>query len=153
MQGKETYRHKLGIIIPVYKLRETYLKQCVESVLDQDDLDLEVVLVDDCSPDNCGKLCEKYAAQDCRIKVVHHEVNKGLPAARNTGLEHINSEWVSFVDGDDWVDPKSFSRLISRLEQLEKKQDKYNNLQERVLANEKDIKHIYYEIDELKGGK
>ena len=123
MQGQGKHKHKLGVVIPVYKLREIYLEQCVESVLDQDNLDLEIVLVDDCSPDDCGKLCEEYAAKDSRIKVVHHDVNKGLPEARNTGLEHINSEWVSFVDGDDWVDPKSFSLLMNRIEHLDKRPD------------------------------
>ena len=120
MQGKETHKHKLGIIIPVYKLRETYLKQCVESVLDQNDLDLEIILVDDYSPDDCGNLCDEYAKRDSRIKAVHHEANRGLPSARNTGLEHINSEWVSFVDGDDWVDPKTFSVLMNKIECLKK---------------------------------
>ena len=123
MQGKETHKHKLGIIIPVYKLRESYLKQCVYSVLDQDDLDLEIVLVDDCSPDNCGGICEELASNDCRIKVVHHEKNKGLPAARNTGLAAVDSEWVSFVDGDDWVDSRTFSALMERIEQLDRRPD------------------------------
>lgn len=123
MQDIVAYKHKLAVIIPVYKLRENYLKQCVDSVLDQENLDMEIILVDDCSPDDCGKICEEYATQDSRIKVVHHEVNKGLPAARNTGLSHANSEWVSFVDGDDWVDSKTFSHIFDRIEQLDSPPD------------------------------
>lgn len=123
MQGKKTHKHKLGIIIPVYKLRESYLRECVNSVLDQDNLDMEIVLVDDCSPDNCGDVCEELASNDCRIKVVHHEKNKGLPAARNTGLAAVDSEWVSFVDGDDWVDSQTFSIILERVGQLDKSPD------------------------------
>ena len=123
MKEKETNRHTLGIVIPVYKLKEKYLRQCIESILNQTELDLEVILVDDCSPDNCGLLCDEFAASNSKIKVIHHEKNKGLPAARNTGLSYLNSEWVSFVDGDDWVDIDTFSIILKKIKALKNKPD------------------------------
>ena len=97
---------KISIIIPVYKV-EKYLDRCVQSVLNQSFSDFEVILVDDGSPDQCPRLCEKYKEQDERVVVLHRQ-NGGLSAARNSGLhwviENSNSEWVTFIDSDDWID-------------------------------------------------
>ncbi len=95
----------ISVIVPVYKV-EAYLDRCVESILRQSFRDLELILVDDGSPDNCGKMCDAWAKKDSRIRVIHQE-NGGLSAARNAGLDWLaansNSSWVAFVDSDDWI--------------------------------------------------
>ena len=91
----------VSIIIPVYKV-EPYLRQCIESVLAQTHSALDIILVDDGSPDRCGEICEEYAARDSRIRVIHQE-NGGLSAARNTGLEVVKGNYITFVDSDDFV--------------------------------------------------
>ena len=98
----------ISVIVPVYKV-ETYLHRCVDSILNQSFRDFELILVDDGSPDNCGSICDDYAGQDHRIRVIHQE-NGGLSAARNAGLDwvfaHSKSTWLTFVDSDDWVSPE-----------------------------------------------
>lgn len=92
----------ISIIVPVY-LVEPYLKKCVDSILRQSYSHLEVILVDDGSPDLCGKICDEYAALDQRIHVIHKE-NGGLSSARNAGLDHASGEYITFIDSDDAVD-------------------------------------------------
>lgn len=91
----------ISIIVPIYKV-EKYLKRCVNSLLAQSYSDFELILVDDGSPDNCGNICEEYAAKDTRIRVIHKE-NGGLSDARNAGLGIAKGEYIAFVDSDDWV--------------------------------------------------
>lgn len=91
----------LSVIIPVYNV-ENYLTRCVESVLGQAYSDLEIILVDDGSPDGCPALCDTFAEADSRIKVIHKE-NGGLSSARNAGLEICKGEYVFFIDSDDWL--------------------------------------------------
>ena len=91
----------ISVIIPVYKV-EPYLSRCVDSVLGQTYQNLEIFLVDDGSPDNCGRICDDYAAKDCRIKVIHKQ-NGGLSDARNAALDVCTGEYISFVDSDDYV--------------------------------------------------
>ncbi len=92
----------ISIIIPIYKV-EKYLKKCVDSVIAQTYKDIEIILVDDGSPDGCPAICDEYAKKDSRIKVVH-KTNGGLLNARKTGLEHASGEYIGFVDGDDWIE-------------------------------------------------
>ena len=92
----------LSVIIPVYKV-EKYLRQCVDSVINQTYKNLEIILVDDGSPDNCGKICDEYAQKDRRIKVIHQE-NQGVSAARNLGTKLAQGEYITYVDSDDWLD-------------------------------------------------
>ncbi len=102
----------ISVIIPVYNV-ETYLRQCVDSILGQTYRDLEVILVDDGSPDGCPAICDNYALQDSRIKVIH-KVNGGLSDARNVGLEAACGEYVMFVDSDDyWCKSTVVSELVS----------------------------------------
>lgn len=104
----------ISIIIPVYKV-EQYLNECIESVLNQSYKNLEIILIDDGSPDNCGKICDEYAKIDKRIKVVHKE-NGGLSSARNTGLDIANGEYISFIDSDDYVSKKFIKVLYDLCE-------------------------------------
>ena len=93
---------KVSIIVPVYKV-ENYLSNCIESLIGQTLKDIEIILVDDGSPDNSGKICDQYAEKDNRITVVH-KTNGGVSAARNDGLKKANGDWVIFCDSDDWMD-------------------------------------------------
>ena len=103
----------ISVIIPVYNV-EKYLKKCVDSVLNQTYDNLEIILVDDGSPDNCGKMCDDYAGKDSRIKVVHKE-NGGLPSARNAGIDAANGEFITFVDSDDYIHEKMVETLYNNL--------------------------------------
>lgn len=95
-------KDKVSIIIAVYKA-EKYFPKCMESVLNQTYDNLEIILVDDGSPDNCPKMCDDYVAQDKRVKVIHQK-NGGVSAAWNTGLNNVTGDYVAFVDSDDWVE-------------------------------------------------
>ena len=94
----------VSMIVPVYRVPEQYLRACIESCQRQTLQEVEILLVDDGSPDQCGRICDEYAAGDPRIRVIHKE-NGGLSAARNTGFLAAEGDWVMFVDGDDWIDP------------------------------------------------
>ena len=105
---------EISIIVPVYKV-EPYLRRCIESILLQTYTDFDLVLVDDGSPDDCGSICDSYAATDPRIHVIHQK-NAGLSAARNAGIDwsftYSDSEWITFVDSDDWIHPRYLELLI-----------------------------------------
>jgi len=106
----------LTVIIPVYKTEKT-LNRCVESVLKQDVSEgMEVILVDDGSPDDCPKLCDAWAEQDKRIRIVHQE-NRGLGAARNAGLDIAKGKYVTFVDSDDYLAEDTYPKLLQRLQE------------------------------------
>ncbi len=92
---------EISIIVPVYNV-EKYLDKCVNSILGQTFQDFELILVDDGSPDNCGKICDRYADIDKRLTVIHQE-NGGLSAARNAGIEVAKSRYIGFVDSDDYI--------------------------------------------------
>ena len=92
---------QFSIIIPIYGV-EAFLPQAIESVLNQSVNDWELILVDDGSPDNCGAICDQYAAKDDRIRVIHKK-NGGLAAARNSGVDACTGETFMFVDGDDFL--------------------------------------------------
>lgn len=100
----------VSIIVPIYKV-EDYIRECIDSILAQTYPDFELILVDDGSPDDCGRICDDYAKRDNRIKVVH-KVNGGLTSARNAGLEVAKGEWIMHVDGDDWIEPDMIESLI-----------------------------------------
>ncbi len=109
---------QISVIVPVYKV-EPYLRRCVDSILAQTFTDFELVLVDDGSPDNCGAICDEYAEQDARIHVIH-QPNGGLSAARNAGIDwafaNSDSQWLAFVDSDDWVHPRYLELLYRAVE-------------------------------------
>lgn len=99
---------KISIIVPVYKV-EPYLKRCVDSLVEQTYKNIEVILVDDGSPDKCPEICDEYAQRDKRVKVIH-KPNGGLSCARNAGLDYpLQGDYVAFLDSDDWLDKDTYA--------------------------------------------
>lgn len=92
----------ISVIVPVYKV-EDVLTRCLDSLCRQSLQNIEILLVDDASPDRCGAICKAYAEKDPRFRVIHHPENRGLSAARNTGIAHASANYIMFVDSDDWV--------------------------------------------------
>lgn len=107
----------ISIIIPIYKV-EQYLDECVTSIINQTYKDLEIILVDDGSPDKCPRMCDEWAKKDARIKVVHKK-NGGLSSARNAGLKVAKGEYIGFVDSDDYVDETMYEDLMRVMNQNE----------------------------------
>lgn len=107
----------VSVIIPAYRV-EGLLERCVDSILSQTHTTLQVILVDDGSPDNCGGICDSYAAQDGRVEVLH-QANQGLSAARNSGISTAQGKYIAFVDSDDWVHPQYFETLVNLCEKHE----------------------------------
>lgn len=104
---------RISVIVPIYKV-EKYLRKCVDSIIGQTHQNLEIILVDDGSPDDCGAICDAYAAKDSRIKVIHKQ-NGGLSDARNAGLDIMTGEYVGFVDSDDWIEPEMYEKLLKNM--------------------------------------
>ena len=129
---------KLSIVVPIYKV-EPYLPKCVESLLAQDlpKGDYEIILVDDGSPDRCGEICDAYAARYVNVKVVHRK-NGGLSAARNTGIEVAQGEYVQFVDSDDYLEPNVLKTLVDKMESdhLDILRFNYQNMNEHYVVFE-----------------
>ncbi len=100
---------KISVIVPVYKVEE-YLDRCVQSIVDQTYKNLEIILVDDGSPDNCPAMCDGWAKRDDRIKVIH-QINAGSAQARNTGLDIAQGSLIAFVDSDDYIHPDMYQFL------------------------------------------
>lgn len=105
---------KLSVIVPIYNV-EKFLRRCIDSIINQSYSNLEIILVDDGSPDNCGKICDEYAALDNRIKVIH-QANGGLSAARNIGIDSATGEYVAFIDSDDYIASNMYDEMISLME-------------------------------------
>lgn len=102
----------ISVIVPVYNV-EKYLDKCIQSILGQTYSNLEVLLIDDGSTDSSGAICDKYAAQDSRVRVFH-KPNGGSSAARNMGLDNANGEWIAFVDSDDWIDADMYEQMLNK---------------------------------------
>ncbi len=100
----------VSVIVPVYKVEE-YLSRCIESIINQTYKNLEIILVDDGSPDNCPQICDEYAKKDNRIKVIHKE-NGGLSDARNAGMKIATGEYTAFIDSDDYIDLSMFEHMV-----------------------------------------
>ena len=107
----------VSIIVPVYKV-EKCLNRCLQSIVNQTYKNLEIILVDDGSPDNCPAMCDDWAAKDSRIRVIHKE-NGGLSSARNAGLEMATGAFLQFTDSDDWLEPEMIAYLIDLAERNE----------------------------------
>lgn len=103
----------ISVVVPIFKV-EKYLVDCVESIINQTYKDLEIILVDDGSPDNCGKMCDDYAIKDSRVKVIH-KANGGLSDARNAGICAAHGEYITFVDSDDFLDENMIEYLYTAI--------------------------------------
>lgn len=105
---------KISVIVPVYNV-EQYLPRCIDSILSQTFTDFELLLIDDGSKDNSGKICDDYSKKDARIRVFHKE-NGGVSSARNVGIEESYGSWLTFVDSDDYIDHNFFLYFVNKLE-------------------------------------
>ena len=101
---------KISVIVPIYKA-EAHLPRCIDSILTQTHTNLEIILIDDGSPDNCGKICDEYAKKDSRIKVIHKK-NGGVSSARNAGLNIATGDYIAFVDADDYIKNAMYEQLL-----------------------------------------
>ena len=105
---------KISVIVPIYNV-EKYLEKCISSLLDQSFTDFELILVNDGSRDNCGKICDDFKEKDSRIKVIHLE-NGGVCRARNKGMELATGDFYVFVDSDDWVEQNYLKDFANHIE-------------------------------------
>lgn len=147
----------VSIIVPIYKV-EPYLRRCLDSIVNQTYTNLEIILVDDGSPDGCPQICDEYAAKDDRIVVIHKE-NGGLSDARNAGLDLCKGGYLTFVDSDDWINLKFIEVLIELIQKekadlaigkFEKKYEsgqkderKKNNFSVEILNNKQAIEKLF----------
>lgn len=133
----------VSVIVPIYKT-EKYLRRCLDSIVNQTYKDLEIILVDDGSPDNCPVICDEYAKKDSRVKIIHQK-NAGVSVARNTGIDTMSGDYVAFVDSDDWIDDVMIERLMNYV-------SKYNLDMAKCSTNNSDPPNTYdesYDRDEL----
>ena len=145
---------KISVIVPVYNV-EKYLSRCIDSILNQTFTNFELILVDDGSPDSCGVICEEYAKQDNRVKVIHKE-NGGLSSARNVGIDNALGDYLTFIDSDDWVETNYLEVLYMNLidndadisaVNYHKEYDDYRlpclNVVSGLLSGEECLKYLY----------
>lgn len=141
----------ISVVVPVYKV-EKYLDRCIQSILNQTYSNLELILVDDGSPDRCGEICDEYERRDNRIKVVHKK-NGGLSSARNAGLKIASGKYVGFVDSDDDIVPNMYEIMMNIAEKYNVDfvmSDYYRILNEnKIYSVNKSIRGGYYNKDDL----
>ncbi len=147
----------ISVIVPVYKV-EKYLDRCIESIVNQTYKNLEIILVDDGSPDNCPAICDSWSKKDDRIKVIH-KPNGGLSDARNAGLKIASGDFIAFVDSDDHIKPNTYESLINKQKESDsdltfckyiysyEKDNTIINVDEldlKLLCENRDISHFYH---------
>ena len=148
----------ISIVVPIYNV-EKYLTRCIDSIIKQTYKNIEIILVDDGSPDNCGKICDEYAQKDNRIIVIHKE-NEGLSATRNAGIEIAKGKYIGFVDSDDYIKEDMYESLYNDMKKYDVDisickyievfiDDTNNNHKKSDVQNEENVK-IYNNIDILK---
>ena len=103
----------ISIVVPIYNV-EKYIHKCVDSIINQTYKEIEIILVDDGSPDNCGSICDEYSQKDDRIKVIHQK-NKGLSGARNSGTNIAKGEYIAFIDSDDYIVSNMYELLLNKI--------------------------------------
>lgn len=144
---------KVSIIIPVYNV-EKYISRCIESVINQTYSNIEIIIVNDGSPDNSLSICESYAKKDKRIKIIT-KLNQGLGEARNTGLENVTGKYVLFVDGDDYIETTLVEKVVYYAITYNADFVRFHNYREDIKSGKLYIPHnclsegIYYEDDIL----
>lgn len=104
----------ISVIVPIYNV-ERYINKCIDSIIHQSYKNLEIILVDDGSPDKCGEIIDEYSRIDKRIHVIHKS-NGGLSSARNAGLDIASGDFIGFVDSDDWIEPTMYEEMLSFME-------------------------------------
>lgn len=136
---------KVSIIVPIYNV-ERYIEKTVNSLIVQTERDIEIILVDDGSTDNSGKQCDEFAKKDLRVVVIH-KVNGGLSSARNAGIEVASSEYVMFVDGDDYLKKNAVERLIAVMEEYPSDiiQFRYQEVEEGQEPQEREFSQEIYQ--------
>ena len=107
---------KLSIIVPVYNTKK-YLKECLDSLINQTLKDIEIIIVNDCSPDNSESIILEYMSKEPRIKYIKHDKNLGLGGARNTGITNTTGEWIAFVDSDDYIELNTYEAILSLMDE------------------------------------
>lgn len=145
----------ISVIIPVYKT-EQYIRCCLDSVAGQTYTDLEIILIDDGSPDGCPAICDEYAARDSRFRVWHCK-NQGVSHARNIGLEQSRGEWICCVDSDDWLAPNMLETLLTIAKQTGAgtvccgafQGDEQQVTERNIWRHFKDNEHVYENADVL----
>lgn len=110
-------KEKISVIVPIYKV-EDYLRRCLDSIINQTFSNLEIILIDDDSPDNCGRICNEYAAKDDRI-IVLHQSNEGLAETRNIGIKKATSQYIVFIDSDDYIENTMIEILYNNLKKYD----------------------------------
>ncbi|MBR3352187.1 MAG: glycosyltransferase family 2 protein [Lachnospiraceae bacterium] len=126
----------VSIIVPVYKT-EKYLRKCIDSILKQDYQNIEIIIIDDGSPDNSGRICDEYEKKDNRIKVIHQK-NTGLSGTRNLGIDVSKGDYMMFIDSDDYIDESMVSYLMERLTETDADIamcDYYDVIDEKLFKN------------------
>ena len=144
---------KISIIIPVYKV-EMYLARCLDSILNQIYTEWEAILIDDCSPDKSGAICDEYAQKDNRFKVIHCEKNGGASVARNKGLAAATGDYIAFIDSDDYVTEKYLRTLVKDLENNDADISQcsfYHVVNGEIEENVKKIGETVYPVDVYTG--
>ena len=139
----------ISVIVPVYKV-EKYLNKCIDSIINQTYKNLEIILVDDGSPDNCPQICDEYAKRDNRIKVIHKE-NGGLSDTRNVGIHVAKGKYIGFVDSDDWIALEFYEKLYKLLKKHNAEIavcDFTRTNNENLLVNNKNTIEIMYSQEE-----
>lgn len=144
---------KISVIVPVYNI-ELYIEKCIESLVSQLYQNIEIILVDDGTKDNSGKICDEYGKKDSRIKIIHKQ-NGGLSSARNAGLDIAAGDYILFVDGDDWIEEDYVEKCVSKLNEAGEKVDLLitpyiREYKDRSIKNKLFKDSIYFEKSLLK---
>lgn len=142
---------KISVIIPVYKV-EKYIHRCVESVRNQEYKNLEILLIDDGSPDNCPQICDDYVENDKRIKVIHQH-NQGVSVARNTGLKVATGDYITFIDSDDYIDSNMYQKMMEIIEKYDSEVvmcDCIKEFPDHQEVYTHDIRGGFYDLEQLR---
>lgn len=141
MMKKQCSDPLISIVVPIYNV-EKYVENCIDSIIKQTYLNLEIILVDDGSTDSSPQICDEYSKSDSRIKVIH-KVNGGLVSARKAGVRAATGDYIAYVDGDDWIEPNMYEQLFHKI----------NGADVIICGVERDYgNHISYEINKVKDG-
>lgn len=140
--------NKISVIVPVFKV-ESYLSRCIESILNQTYKNLEVILVNDGSPDDSGKICDAYATMDDRVKVIHKD-NEGSSCARNAGLDIATGDFISFVDSDDHINESMLELMLNYLLRFDLEVVEIKAKSKKTLPNSDNTFEIQAKIDAFK---